>query len=62
MEFINKLLPTLWAIVEKQKCAINVSALENKLTVNILWGKKRKTFCDKNHDVLLQKLQHYLVI
>jgi hypothetical protein len=60
MEFINKILPTLWAIVEKRKCAVNISSIENKLTVNILLGKRRKTFCDKDENLLLQQLQNYL--
>ncbi len=60
MEFINKILPTLWAIIEKRKCAVNISTVENKLTVNLLLGNKRKTFCDKDETLLLQQLQQYL--
>ena len=60
MEFINQILPTLWAIVEKRKCAVNISSIENKLTINILLGKRRKTFCDKDEAVLLKQLQQYL--
>jgi hypothetical protein len=60
MEFINKMLPTLWAIVEKRKCAVNISTTENKLTVNILLGKRRKTFCDKDENQVLKQLQQYL--
>lgn len=60
MDFIHKMLPTLWAIVEKRKCAVNISSLENKLTVNILLGKRRKTFCDKDENLLLKKLEQYL--
>jgi len=60
MEFIQKMLPTLWAIIEKRKCAVNISSIENKLTVNILFGKRKKTFCDKDENLLLQQLQQYL--
>ncbi len=60
MEFINKMLPTLWAIIEKRKCAVNISSIENKLTINILLGRRRKTFCDKDENILLKQLQQYL--
>lgn len=60
MEFINKILPTLWAIIEKRNCAVNISSIENKLTVNILLGKRRKTFCDQDETLLLKQLEQYL--
>lgn len=56
MEFKN-LVPTLWEIIGKGKCAINISSLDNKLTITILYGKRRKTFCDNNTEKLLMDLK-----
>jgi len=60
MEFINNLLPTLWAIVEKRNCAVNITTIGNKLTVNILFGKRKKTFCDKDQNQVLLQIKQYL--
>jgi len=60
MEFINKMLPTLWAIVEKRNCAVNITTIENKLTVNILLGRSKKTFCDIDQNLVLKQLEQYL--
>lgn len=61
MDFINKIMPVIWQIVEKKKrCAVNVSTIDDKLTVNILLGRRRKIFSHPNGDVLLSQLQNFL--
>jgi hypothetical protein len=60
MEFISNMLPTLWAIVDKRKCAINFSFVDNELSVTILNGKKKKTFLSKDHNSVMEQLQKYL--
>lgn len=60
MDLITKLLPTLWRILDKNnKCAINVAVLDGKLTVSILFGKRKKVFSHPNGDVLLSQLNQY---
>jgi hypothetical protein len=62
MDSVTRLIPVLWEIIRRNnKCSVNVSTIENKLTVNILLGKRRKTFCDKDENLLLKQLQQYLV-
>lgn len=61
MDFINKIMPVLWQIVEKKKrCAVNVTTIDDKLTVNILLGRRRKIFSNPNTDILLSQLKGYL--
>ena len=62
MDLIKNLLPTLWAILDKnKKCAINAATIDGKLTVNILLGRRRKKFSHENEQVLLSQLQQFLV-
>lgn len=54
-------MPTLWQIIEKKKnCAVNVTSLEDRLTVNILIGRKRKSFSHTDTDILLGQLKGLL--
>lgn len=60
MEFIAGLKPLLWQILEKKKeYAINVSSLDNELTISILFGKKLKRFKNKNNNILLSEIKQY---
>ena len=62
MDLIKNLLPTLWAILDKnKKCAINAATIDGNLTVNILLGRRRKKFSHENEQVLLSQLQQFLV-
>lgn len=50
----------LWAIIEKNKnCSVNVATIDNKLTVNILRGKRRNTIADTDGNIVLLKLQQF---
>lgn len=61
MDLIKLIMPTLWQILDKnKKCSINVSTIDNKLTVNILFGKRRKRFVEEHNQPLLSQLQHFL--
>jgi hypothetical protein len=61
MDFISKIMPVLWQIIEKKKrCSINVSSLDEILTVNILLGRKKKVFSHPDCDYLLYQLKEYL--
>jgi len=49
MDYITKIVPILWEIVENNKdCAINVTNKETEIIVSIWSGKRWKRF--KNHD------------
>jgi len=49
MDYITKIVPILWEIVESNKdCAINVTNKETEIIVSIWSGKRWKRF--KNHD------------
>lgn len=61
MELFKKILPMLWQIIEKNKdCAVNVSTIENKLTIRILKGRKTKSFSHDDDTVLISQLQQYI--
>jgi hypothetical protein len=61
MDFISKILPVLWQIIEKKKkCSINVNSLDEILTVNILFGRKKVVFSHPDSDYLLYQLKEYL--
>lgn len=54
-------MPILWQIVEKKKkCAVNVSTIDNKLTVTILFGRRKKRFVHTDESILLNQLQSFL--
>ncbi len=60
MELITKIMAVLWAIIEKNKdCKVNVATIDNKLTVNILRGKRRNTIADTDGNIVLLKLQQF---
>ena len=54
MDFVNEVMPVLWHVLSKHKRgAINVSTVDENLTVNILLGKKRKSFVNSDPNLLL---------
>ena len=61
MDLLKLIMPTLWQILDKnKKCSINVSTIDNKLTVNILLGKRKKRFVEDHQTTLLSQLQQFL--
>jgi hypothetical protein len=59
MDFINRIMPILWKLLIKNpKCKINVATIEDKLTVNILLGKRRRTYAHKDIDILIGQLSN----
>jgi hypothetical protein len=60
MDLITKIMAVLWAIIEKNKdWKVNVATIDNKLTVNILRGKRRNTISDTDGNIVLLKLQQF---
>ena len=57
---LGDLLPVLWKLIDKKKCAINVTSIDNELAVSVITRKHIKRF--KNHDSkqLVSQLQHFL--
>ncbi len=61
MELINKIMVVLWNILDTKKdCSINVATIDEKLTVNILRGRRRKTFSHHDGNIVLMELKQYL--
>lgn len=61
MDLINKIMAVLWNILDAKKdCSINVATIDEKLTVNILRGKRRKTFSHCDGNIVLRELKQYL--
>jgi hypothetical protein len=61
MDYIKVIMPVIWQIIEKKKrCAVNISTVNDKLTVNILFGRRRKIFSHSDNNVLLSQLQGFL--
>jgi hypothetical protein len=62
MEFITAIKPIIWKIIDKKKkYAVNVSSLDNELTVSILSGRKTKRFTNKDSAIVLSQLEKYLI-
>lgn len=62
MDLLHKVIELAWSILDKNKeCAINIAIIDNKLTVNILKGRKRKTYCDNDANIVLLKLKQHLI-
>jgi hypothetical protein len=60
MDFINEVMPVLWHVLSKhKKGAINVSTVDENLTVNILLGRKRKSFTNNNPNLLLGDITQF---
>lgn len=60
MNNLSELLPCLWKLIEKKKCAINVSTKDNEVVVNIINRFKTHCFRDVDSDILISKLEAYL--
>lgn len=60
MDFLNQVMPVLWHVLSKNKRgAINVSTVDENLTVNILLGRKRKIFVNSDPNVLLCDISQF---
>lgn len=61
MDLIKIIMPTLWQILDKnKKCSINISTIDNKLTVSILFGRRKKRFVADSDKALINELQQFL--
>jgi len=63
MQYINNshlLLPLLWKLIEKKKCAINITSDNNELTVSIIRKKRTTRFKNEDSEKLISDLQEYL--
>ena len=45
------------AASKNKKCAINIATIDNKLTVSILRGRRRKTYCDADANIVLLQMR-----
>jgi len=59
MDSIRNLIPTLWQILDKKKCAINVTTIDNELTVSIIGKRRTKRFRNTNSSVVISELTRY---
>jgi hypothetical protein len=60
MDLLHKVIELAWSILDKNKeCAINIAIIDNKLTVNILRGRKRKTYCDSDANIVMMQMRQY---
>jgi hypothetical protein len=62
MELYNKIMPVLWKILDSTKDgAINIATIDKKLTINILLGKRKKTFTHEDEKIVLRYLEDFLI-
>ena len=60
MDLLHKVVELAWLILDKNKeCAINIATIDNKLTVSILEGRRRKTYCDADANIVLLQMRQY---
>jgi hypothetical protein len=60
MDLFQKIIELAWLILDKNKeCAINIATIDNKLTVSILKGRRRKTYCDSDANIVLSQMRQY---
>lgn len=60
MQSIGDLIPLLWKILAKKKCAINVCTIDNEMTVSIIRKRKIKRFTGTDSFSLIPHLTQYL--
>ncbi len=62
MQSIGNILPLLWQILAKKKCAINVCTIDNEMTVSIIRKRKIKRFVGTDSLSLIPDLTQYLQV
>lgn len=66
MDLMSKIIPLIWQIMDKnsnkRKCKVNVSTIDDKLTVSFLFGRKIKQFAHADSNILLAELQQYFLV
>jgi hypothetical protein len=60
MDEVNTILPYLWKLIEKRKCAINVSRIDNEVVVNIIERFRKYQVKAADSMSLIPKLIPYL--
>lgn len=60
MDDISEILPVLWELIEKKKCAINVSRIDNEFVVNIIRRFRRRVIKAADSVSLIPKLNAYM--
>jgi hypothetical protein len=61
MDLLHKVIELAWSILDKNReCAINIATIDNKLTVNILRGRRRKTYCDADANIVMMKMRQHV--
>ena len=62
MDLFKKVIELAWLILDKnKKCAINIATIDNKLTVSILRGRRRKTYCVSDANIVLMKMRQHSI-
>lgn len=63
MDFLNKVIEAACSIlVKNEKCSINIETIDNKLTVRILKGRRLKTYCDKDSNIVIMKMKEHFIV
>jgi len=64
MEHVAKIMPVLWAFIEKhKKCSVGITTIGNKVIVTLMWGKVRwKRFAHRDAVLLTQQIQDFLQV
>lgn len=57
---VIKIIPALWKLLEKKKCAINISNIDNELSVSIIRKGRVKRFVNESTELLLLDIKNYL--
>jgi hypothetical protein len=61
MDLLHKVIELAWSILDKNReCAINIATIDNQLTVNILRGRRRKTYCDADANIVMMKMRQHV--
>jgi hypothetical protein len=61
MDFYNQIIDIIGKIIEKRKeCLVNITHKDDKLTVNIFFGKEKKSFSNYDGRLIISQLTKYL--
>jgi len=60
MDVMKEILPIVFKLVEKKKCAINVSKIDNEVVVNIIERFRTRCFKSADSQRLITNLKYYL--
>lgn len=59
---VTTIIPAIWKLMRKRKLTINITNIDNELSVSIIKKNKITRFTNTNHTELLEDIENYLAV